>query len=172
MVDRSGRKRFTGEQWLIKIPGAYLPMADEKVVRIENALVLTDKKALHLRAINKFVDDFENPRNAGDEWLITREQAETYILNVNEELVNTINMVVLNSRQYCVILNPMTDQGKNLWSRKKLVVGEKSFFLQPNEQLEKGIQDVYILDDDEALVVKCIETFDDESERTQRGPGD
>ena len=52
-----------------------------------------------------------------------------------------------------------------------MVVGEKSFFLQPNEKLEKGIQDVYILADDEGLIVKCLESFEDEIDRVTRVPG-
>lgn len=55
--------------------------------------------------------------------------------------------------------------------KKKLVVGEKSFFLQPNEQLEAGIQSVHILSEDEGVVVKCIESFTDEIENVTRVPG-
>jgi major vault protein len=52
-----------------------------------------------------------------------------------------------------------------------MVIGDKSFFLQPNEQLEKGIQDIYILDEDEGVVVKCIESFDDQIDKVTRVPG-
>lgn len=37
--------------------------------------------------------------------------------------------------------------------------GEKCFFLQPGERLAKGIQDVYILEEDEGLILRCNETF-------------
>ena len=40
--------------------------------------------------------------------------------------------------------------------------GEKSFFLQPGETMEKGIQDVYILEEDEALICKALLAFKDE----------
>jgi major vault protein len=55
--------------------------------------------------------------------------------------------------------------------KKKVIVGDKSFFLQPNEQLEKGIEDIYILDEDEGVVVKCIESFEDEIAKVIRVPG-
>jgi major vault protein len=53
-----------------------------------------------------------------------------------------------------------------------LIVGEKSFFLQPNEKLENGIQDVYILGEDEGVILKCIEAFKDEQANTNRHAGD
>jgi hypothetical protein len=35
--------------------------------------------------------------------------------------------------------------------------GERSFFLQPGEHLEEGIQDVYILSEEEGLVLRAVE---------------
>ncbi len=52
------------------------------------------------------------------------------------------------------------------------MVGEKSFFLQPGEKLENGIQDVYILGEDEGVILKCIEAFEDRQGETNRNPGD
>ena len=170
MIDRLDQQRVTGEQWLIKQAGAYLPLVHETVVKVEKAHVLTDKKALQLRALKTFKDDFGHVRNNGDEWLVTREQTEAHILNVYEELVTIVEITILNSRQYCVILNPFID-GRNQLGKKKVIVGEKSFFLQPNEKLERGIQDVYILADDDGLVVKCLESFEDDVDRVTRVPG-
>lgn len=42
-----------------------------------------------------------------------------------------------------------------------MVKGEKSFFLQPGEELENGIQDVYVLGDDEGLVLRALEKYSD-----------
>ena len=117
LVDRLGQRRVTGENWLVKKPGAYLPLAYETVVNVENAHVLTNKKALHLRALKTFTDDFNQTRNNGDEWLITCEQTEAHILNVYEELIKTVDIIVLNSRQYCVILNPVG--GKMVFNKKR-----------------------------------------------------
>ena len=41
------------------------------------------------------------------------------------------------------------------------IQGEKSFFLMPGEKLEKGIQNVYILGEDEGLILRSTETFKD-----------
>lgn len=42
--------------------------------------------------------------------------------------------------------------------------GECSFFLQPGEHLEDGIQDVYILSEEEGLVLRAVEAFHDVEE--------
>ena len=42
-VDRQGNNRVTGEEWLVKKTGAYLPGAYEEVVDVVNAYVLTEK---------------------------------------------------------------------------------------------------------------------------------
>lgn len=46
LVDKSGMKRVTGEEWLEKKIGAYMPGAYEEVVGVVNAYVLTDKVSL------------------------------------------------------------------------------------------------------------------------------
>ncbi|CAF3956752.1 unnamed protein product, partial [Adineta steineri] len=171
IVDRTGQRRVTGEEWLIKTTGAYLPLVYEKVVSVEDAHVLTDKKALHLRALKTFTDDFNKQRMNGEEWLITLNDTETHILNVYEQLINIVDVIVLDSRQFCVILDPVAD-GKPQLGKKKLIVGEKSFFLQPGEKLANGIQEIFILGEDEGVILRCIEAFHDEQSNTNRNPGD
>lgn len=39
--------------------------------------------------------------------------------------------------------------------------GERSFFLQPGEHLECGIQDVYVMSEEEGLVLRAVEAFQD-----------
>ena len=42
-LDRDGTPRVTGEEWLVKKVGAYLPGAYEEVVDVVDAYVLTEK---------------------------------------------------------------------------------------------------------------------------------
>ena len=42
--------------------------------------------------------------------------------------------------------------------------------MQPGERLEKGIQDVYVLSEDEGLILRCIETFEENGKK--KVPGD
>ena len=76
-------------------------------------------------------------------------------------MVGVVNITTLSNRQYCVILDPVDKDGKPQLGRKRLVKGEKSFFLMPGERLEKGIQNVYVLGEDEGLILRAIESFTD-----------
>jgi major vault protein len=134
-VDRNGVKRAAGEEWLVKTTGAYLPGVDEEVTETLNAVVLTDKKALHLRATKTFQDVFGKTRKAGEEWLVTLEDAETRIPDVYEQVVGEVKITSLSNRQYCVVLDPWKD-GKQLFGQRELRKGETSFFLKPGERLE------------------------------------
>lgn len=171
-IDREGRPRVTGEEWLNKKTGAYLPGAYEEVVDIVNAYVLTEKKALHMRSLRTFTDDSGVVRKNGVEWLITMQETETHIPNVYEEVVGVVNITTLSNRQYCVILDPVDSNGVPQLGRKKLVKGEKTFFLMPGERLERGIQNVFVLGEDEGLILKANESFTDDMFKIDRKPGD
>lgn len=41
--DRNGIDRVTGEEWIVKKTGAYLPGAYEEVVDLVEAIILTEK---------------------------------------------------------------------------------------------------------------------------------
>ena len=57
-------------------------------------------------------------------------------------------------------MDPVGKDGKPQLGQKKLVKGEKSF-LQPGERLEKGIQNVFVLGEDEGMILKANEAFKD-----------
>ncbi|KAG1967601.1 major vault protein isoform X3 [Pimephales promelas] len=187
-LDRSGVQRVTGEEWQVSKVGAYLPGAHEEVVDIVNAFILTDKKALHVRAVRPFRDAGNRERRTGEEWLVTVADREAHIPSVAEEVVGVVDVTTLNSRQYCVVLDPVGADGKPQLGQKRVVKGERSFFLRPGEYLENGIQDVYVLSEEEGLVLRAVEAFiDTEGDKvdeeeggekrtkirgTQRRPGD
>ncbi|XP_018414641.1 PREDICTED: major vault protein isoform X3 [Nanorana parkeri] len=173
--DREDHPRVTGEEWLVKKVGAYLPGVYEEVVDIVDAFVLTDKRALHIRATKTFRDEKGNLRRTGEEWLVTMDDAEAYIPNVYEEVVGVVDITTLNSRQYCVILDPVGADGKPQLGQKRVMKGEKSFFLQPGENLESGIQDVYILSEEEGLVLRALQVLEEKDEDenvVEHKPGD
>ncbi|OMJ66916.1 hypothetical protein SteCoe_36083 [Stentor coeruleus] len=170
-VDKYSNERQAGEEWLIRETGDYLPQVDEEVVEEVKAIVLTEKKAIQLRAIKNFTDVYKKTRKAGEEWLLTIKETDTHIPDVYEQLVGTVNVVVLNNRQYCYILDPVGDEGKNKFGMKELRRGECTFFLKPFESLEKGIQDVIVLADDEALLLKASELYEDADKKVHQ-PGE
>uniref|UniRef100_A0A8P4GGS6 Major vault protein n=1 Tax=Dicentrarchus labrax TaxID=13489 RepID=A0A8P4GGS6_DICLA len=174
-VDRGGVRRVTGEEWLVRKVGAYLPGAHEEVIDIVNAFVLTDKKALHVRAVRAFKDAGGRDRRTGEEWLVTMADREAHIPSVSEEVVGVVDVTTLSSRQYCVILDPVGSDGKPQLGQKRVVKGERSFFLQPGEHLEQGIQDVYVLSEEEGLVLRALQVLLSKRSRRSgvlRRPGD
>lgn len=172
--DRDSKQRVTGEEWIVRKIGAYLPGAYEEIVGIVNAYVLTEKQAVHVKASKTFVDEFGKTRKNGEEWLIALEDTETYIPGVYETVVGVVQITTLTNRQYCVILDPVGPDGKPQLGKKKLVKGEKSFFLFPGEHLESGIQNIYVLSENEGLILRSRESFLDGNTGppTQRHPGD
>jgi len=170
LVDSDGKPRKAGEEWLVRSAGAYLPEVNEEVVDTVSAVVLTDKKALHIQAIQTFSDIKGVVRKAGEEWLVTHDEAETHIPDVYEKIVGEVKLTTLTSRQYCVVLDPVGPNGKNQLGKRVLRRGELSFFLKPGERLESGIQNVHVLDSEEALLLRAREAVKDGKE--DRKPGD
>lgn len=161
-IDREGVARVAGEEYLIRKVGAYLPGVYESVVEKRAAHVLTEKEAILVKAKKTFKDQLGTQRKTGEEYLITMDDMESFIPDVYEEVVSKVPITVLTNLQFCVVLNPVGPDGKPRLGHRKLVRGEKSFFLQPGEELERGqIQDTYVLEEDEGIVLKCIEEHDD-----------
>jgi len=169
-TDRTSKKRQAGEEWLHRKTGAYLPGVDEEIVETISAFILTDKKALHLRATRTFDDVFKKVRKAGEEWLVTLDDAETHIPDVYEQVVGEVKITTLTNRQYCVVVDPWKD-GRQLFGQKELRKGELSFFLKPGEKLENGTQPIYVLAEEEALLLRAKENFVDER-KVERKAGD
>uniref|UniRef100_UPI00397F814A hypothetical protein n=1 Tax=Salmonella sp. s51944 TaxID=3159655 RepID=UPI00397F814A len=59
---------------------------------------------------------------------------DAHIPNIHEQVIGVIKINTLTSRQYCVIMDPVGEDGKPQLGRKKLVKGEIYFFLQPGEK--------------------------------------
>ncbi len=158
--DHTGTTRKAGEEWLVRDTGAYLPGVDEVVVTEVAAAVLTDKTALHLRAIRSFTDVHKKERKAGDEWLVTLQMAETHIPDVYEEVVGVVAITTLNDRQWCIVVNPIGSDGKPQLGKREVRKGLTSFFLHPGEELEgDAVRDVIVLKEDEALLLEATEAF-------------
>jgi major vault protein len=126
-IDYSGKERKAGEEWIMTKVGAYLPQVDEEVVSTVDAYVLTEKKALHLQATRTFTDKFSKERKAGEEWIITIADAETYIPDVYEKVVGQPSIISLNSRQYCVVVDPVGEDGKQRLGQR--VIRKGNFLL-------------------------------------------
>lgn len=169
-IDCYGKKRSAGEEWLVREQGSYLLEVNEILVEVVNAVVLTNFKGLHLTAAKTFKDVYGIERKAGEEWLVTKEMASTHIIDVYEKLVSEVSPIVLSNNQYCYILNPV-EEGVNKMGKKVLVKGPKVFFLNPGELLEGSIRSNYILGEDQGLLLKALELYEDETVG-EKSPGD
>lgn len=159
-VDSSGTARNAGEEWLVREPGAYCALVDEIVLEKRRAAILTDKKALHMRASTTFTDVYDQKHRAGDEWLVTSDMTGSHITDVHEEVVGEVSLTTLTNRQFVVIVDPYVEGVQRLGS-VELRKGEASFFLKPGESMRDGIEDVVVLNDDEALLLTAVERFMD-----------
>ncbi|KAG7233746.1 hypothetical protein INR49_006667 [Caranx melampygus] len=193
--EEGGEKRVGGDEWLFEGPGTYIPRKEVVVLETIKATVIRENQAIRLRARKEGLDrggvrrvtgeewlvskvgaylpnTGGRDRRTGEEWLVTMADREAHIPSVAEEVVGVVNVTTLNSRQYCVILDPVGPNGKPQLGKKKVVKGECSFFLQPGEQLEHGIQDVFVLSEEEGLVLRAVEAFNDteqEEEEEEEG---
>ena len=160
-VDYKGISRVAGEEWLVTSVGSYLPSVDEVKIGLVNAHVLTDTKAVRLYAKRGFKDAYGVQRKAGQSWLVTARMAEVHIPDVAEEFDAVVPLTSLNNRQYCIVLDPVDKNGDNQIGKRELRKGECSFFLNPGERLEGGVQSVHVLSEEEALLLSALEHFKD-----------
>jgi len=163
-VDANGVQRITGDKWLYRVPGAYLPGIYEVCRGIVKGIVITATTAVHVKA-NQPVVSFGKQRKAGDHWLVTLADTDMFIPEIEEEVVEIVPITVLSQNQFCVVLNPFDPEtGIQKFGARCLIKGEKNFFLNPGEVLENGIENIYILGEEEALLLRAI------TETTITGP--
>ena len=90
MTDHKGTKRVAGEEWLIRQTGNYMPQPYEQIVETIKSAVLTDSKAIHIRALANYTDFKGKERKTGEEWLVTKDDAECIIPEVDEEIIRYV----------------------------------------------------------------------------------
>jgi len=150
-----------------------LPGVDEVVVKKVSAIVLEkNKKAIHLEAKKTFVDEMGKERRAGEQWMLTYDDCETFIPGVSVDVKFLPQAIVLRNNQYCSVEDYVDSDGKQQLGSKKIVKGPGCFFLKPGEKLsDSQLQSSIILKPEEALVVRAKETYN-EVGGTQRNAGD
>ncbi|XP_077880194.1 major vault protein isoform X2 [Ictidomys tridecemlineatus] len=120
-LDRDGKERVTGEEWLVRSVGAYLPAVFEEVLDLVDAVILTEKTALHLRARQNFQDLRGVTRRTGEEWLVTVQDTAAHVPDVHEEVLGVVPITTLGPQNYCVVLDPVGPDGKNQLGQKRVI---------------------------------------------------
>ncbi|XP_065071195.1 major vault protein-like [Rhopilema esculentum] len=175
LEDHKGVLRVTGEEWLVKDLGAYLPGIYEEVIGVEQGYVLTEDRAIRMTATINCTDALGKKRIAGEEWLVTVSDKETYIPEVGEKLVMIVRRTVLGKHEFCIIKDPIDKDGKPQLGKKVMKRGITTFFLHPGEIIEAGVQKTFLLNEDEALIICAMEGFTDDTfgkDPIERKPGD
>lgn len=167
--DSEGKERNAGEEWIHKKQGPYIPGVYEVIVNTVKPIILTDTLAVRVEALQTFKQGGIT-RQAGSEWLVTSKETESYIPGVYEKIKDNVNAQILSKRQYCIVLNPVNEKGERSYGTRELRRGPCTFFLQPLETLENGIQDIHVLCTGESLLLRAKQEFNDEG--TTRRPGD
>jgi len=164
--DSNGKPRKTGEEWLVRQVGSYLPQIDEEVVELVRGYVITEKKCLELTTEINFKDVYGIERKAGDIWLVTSDMAQLHIPDVYETVLKEIHAVTLSNREYCVILDPYDPKTRaNHFGKRELRKGEVTFFLQPGEKLEENTTfNIKVLTEADALLLQALEDFQETKE--------
>uniref|UniRef100_A0A3Q1MFD0 Major vault protein n=1 Tax=Bos taurus TaxID=9913 RepID=A0A3Q1MFD0_BOVIN len=187
--DKNGQKVVAGDEWLFEGPGECFSIRPvfEEVLDVVDAVILTEKEcpgslerhlvtsgvprspkevswrwtALHLRARQNFRDVRGVTRRTGEEWLVTVQDTEAHVPDVYEEVMGVVSVTTLGPHNYCVILDPVGPDGKNQLGQKLVFKGEQSFFLQPGEKLERGIQNVYVLSEQQGLLLRALQPLEE-----------
>jgi major vault protein len=171
-VDQNGVQRKTGEHWLYDVQGSYWPGVHEVICSSVKAHVLTDKRALHISALNAHTDQFGVERKAGEVWLVTNDMTATFLPNVHQKLVEKVQSITLSNREYMKVTNPYCQTSKNLLrGRSEIRFGEKTFFKYPGELLEDK-QTLTVLSEEQSMVLMAIQEFEDSENKVNRQPGE
>lgn len=163
-VDEQGNERKAGERWLHTEVGSFIPTVDVTIVDYRSPKVITEKKCIHLRALKTYTDVYDIKRKSGEEWLVTLDISERHIVSPQEEFVGDVHITALSSTEYCYVCNPMKKDGTHRYGEKELRIGEIQFFLNPGEYLESGFNQVYVLEENDCLLLKAKRTFEEAQE--------
>lgn len=109
-----------------------------------------------MRALKNHVDKYGKQRLWHEEYLITSDDAATHIPSLLEEYIGAVNITVVKDHQYCVVCDPVDAYGRPRLGEKKLIIGPDSFFLNPKESLENGVQNAYLLQHNEGLILQAM----------------
>ncbi|KAG5511372.1 hypothetical protein JKF63_07335 [Porcisia hertigi] len=168
-TDRSGVPRIAGEKWLVRTLGSYLPSVEETVLSLVQGTMLSEFKALHLRAEQCFTDVYGRARRAGEEWLVTLEDAPVHIVDAYETKVGDVAAVSLSAKEYAIVHNPVDADGHCRFGETLVRHGACTFFLQPGESMPHGVEKVLVVGKEEALLLEAVCEYQDGSETRQPG---
>uniref|UniRef100_A0A183TRR0 Major vault protein n=1 Tax=Schistocephalus solidus TaxID=70667 RepID=A0A183TRR0_SCHSO len=144
-----GVDRVAREQWLFEGPGVYRPRKEVKVLSSRTVETISPNSALFLQPLMDFkAKDGQNhalyvkaKRTHVDNF-----GKRSHIFYVNEEVFQVVSPIVLASNNYCVICDPVNEEG-----------------VPRIEHLDDEIMDVYVLGQSDDIILRALESFQDGS---------
>jgi major vault protein len=103
--------------------------------------------------------------------LIDKSIKDVHIVDAKEELVKEKKIIVLSQNQYCIIKNPVGENGKPQFGKQQIRRGETKFFLKPGELLLEDIKNIVVIHEEEALLVKARVPYFDKRTNQKYKPG-
>lgn len=87
------KKRYAGDEWLIKGPMTYMPRIEVKLEQIIKPITIENNCALQLRAKRACTDSEGHERKDKEEWLIRT--PGFYVPQIDEEVVQTVKALTI-----------------------------------------------------------------------------
>lgn len=196
LVDRTGVSRAAGEDYMYTNPGDHFFLPNERLVSVIQPVLLQDK-GLHIRVNRRYLDfrDFAKgrERRAGEVFLVTGVECYFFIPHPYDAIIKRVERIVVSSKQFCVVRETnskslayrLLPDGSSAVPEDEIppeeelgvsiVLTNTSFFLQPWQALVVPPRDRFLLNDNEALLIRATEKHSDEDENNlmvQRQRGD
>jgi major vault protein len=95
--DREGVQRSAGDLWLLKGPTTYYPRVEERVVQLLESQLIGPNTALKIIALQDTRDSENQPRKAGEEWLVRK--TGHYLPGINEQVAGLISGYLLTDEK-------------------------------------------------------------------------
>ncbi|CAF3898323.1 unnamed protein product [Rotaria magnacalcarata] len=130
--------------------------------------VVAANSALHLRAVLDLYDETTNEqRHAGDEWLF--EGPATYIPRKEISVEEQVRAIIIGPNQ-AIRLSARKEITDRAGQRR--VTGEEWLVKKTGAYLPLVHVSIFILGEDEGIILRCAEAFHDQQANTDRNPGD
>ncbi|KYQ91565.1 hypothetical protein DLAC_07332 [Tieghemostelium lacteum] len=151
--------RKTGDEWLMDKEGPYILDAYEKLLETVDPVVLDFKTAVIIKANQKFNDNGVE-RKKNEMWLLTDEDTTLYIPPPSVTIEKVVPLTVLTHREFCILSNPMNEQGVSQIGDKKLIKGPAKFFTKPMESVSR-IEEIRVLSPEDSIYCAVNEDFEE-----------
>lgn len=114
-----------------------------------------------VKSCQTHVDKFGKVRELGSCWLVTHKDMDYYVSTIENSFEKYVDLTVLEFNNYCIIANPLGANNQYRFGKRILIKGPCIFYLNFFEYLECGIQNAYVLESGQCLILVACHDFED-----------